>query len=156
MRDGNKLDFVRSDFNRAAWDDFAQRGGIQQARLFQALLYQSQGEARSVDRHVQVAKDVRQRPDMVLVTVGQHNRSDFRAILLQIRNVRNDKVDSQKLGFRKHHARVDDDEVVAEPQHHHVHAELAESAERNGSQGVRGFMCGSTWGLAQRDIDSTT
>ena len=73
------------------------------------------------------------------MAVRQHDCAYLRAILLQIRNVRYDQIDAEQFRFRKHHARVDDEDVVAEPQRHHVHAEFAETAERNGCEGLRGL-----------------
>src|SRR5207253_1453922 len=91
---------------------------------FQPLFHQRQGEARPVNRDVKVAKDVRKRADMILMTVGENDCANFRAVLLQIGNVRNDKVNSKKLRFREHHAGIDDDDVVAKSQHQHVHTEF--------------------------------
>ena len=61
------------------------------------------------------------------------------AILLQIGDVGNDQVDAEQFGFGEHHAGVDDDDVVAEAQRHHVHAEFAETAEGNCGEGLRGL-----------------
>ena len=137
---GNEFDFEWADFDRAAGQDFAQRGGIEQARFFHALFHERQREARSVQRNIQIAKNVRQRADVIFMAVRQHNRANLRPVLLEVGNVRNDQVDAQKLGLREHHARVDDDDVVAEPQHHHVHAEFTEPPERNGGEGPRCFV----------------
>src|SRR5439155_4309993 len=49
-------------------------------------------------------------------------------------------------GFREHHAGIDDDDVVAVAQRHHVHAEFAETAERNCEKGLQR--------LGQRDVSS--
>ena len=65
---------------------------------------------------------------MIFMTVGEHDRANFRPVLLEIGNIRNDEVDAQKFGFREHHAGINDDDVVAELQHQHVHAEFAEPA----------------------------
>ena len=56
------------------------------------------------------------------------------AILLQVGDVGNDDVDAEQFGFREHHARVDHQDVVPGAQGHHVHAEFAQSAERNSPQ----------------------
>ena len=71
--------------------------------------------------------------------VRQHNRANVPAILLQISDVGNDQVDAQELRFREHHARVDDDDLVAEPQCHHVHSEFAETTQGDGGEGLRGL-----------------
>ena len=62
-----------------------------------------------------------------------------RAILLQIGDIGNNQVNAEQFGFGEHHARVNDDDVVTETQGHHVHAEFAETAERNCREGLRGL-----------------
>jgi hypothetical protein len=50
-------------------------------------------------------------------------------VLLQVRHVRNYDIDAEQLGFGEHHARVDDDNVIAKTQRHHVHAEFPQAAQ---------------------------
>ncbi len=76
---------------------------------------------------------------MVFVAVSEDDGTDVSAILLEIGDVGNDEVDAEKLRFGEHHAGVDDEDVVAESQGHHVHAEFAETAERDGGEGLRRF-----------------
>ncbi len=83
---------------------------------------------------------------MILVAVRQHNRAHMLAMLLEIRNVGDDEVDSQQFGLREHHAGIDHDDVVAVAQRHHVHAELAETTEGNYEKRLQR--------LAQRDVIS--
>ncbi len=141
VRHGDEFNLVGADFNEAAREHFAERRGLQQSRFVEAFFYQCQRETRSVHRNIQIAQDVGQRANVIFVAVRQHNGPDVRAILLQIRDIRNHQIDAQKFRFGEHHARVDDDDVVTEPQRHHVHAEFAEAAERNGGEGMRGLTC---------------
>ena len=60
----------------------------------------------------------------------QHERGDA-ALLLQVRQIRNDPIDAEQLGIREHDAGVDDDRRLAPGERQHVHAELAEPAERD-------------------------
>ncbi len=76
---------------------------------------------------------------MVFVAVGEDDGANVSAVLFEVGDVRNDEVNAEELGFGKHHAGVDDEDVVAEPEGHHVHAEFAEAAERDGGEGLRGF-----------------
>ena len=71
---------------------------------------------------------VRNGADVVLVPVRQDHRPD--RILLQLAQIRDDQIHAQQLGLRKHHAGINQDGGVAAGDHHHVHAELAEAAER--------------------------
>ena len=52
-------------------------------------------------------------------------------ILKQVRDVGNNDVDAQQLGFGKHQAGIDHDDVIAIADGHAVHPELAHPAERN-------------------------
>jgi hypothetical protein len=69
---------------------------------------------------------------VIFVTVGENNGADEGAILLEVRDVWDDEIDAQEFGFREHHAGVDDEDVVADPEGHHVHAKFAETAEWDG------------------------
>src|SRR6266513_180946 len=79
------------------------------------------------------------RPGMIFMAVRQHDCADLRAVLLQVGDVGNDQINAKEFRLREHHARVDDDDFVTEPQCHHVHAEFAEAAQRNGGEGLRGL-----------------
>ena len=127
VRNGYKFDFERVDFDEAAGHDFTQRRGVEKAGFVEALFDQREREARAVHRNVEVAKDVGKRADVVFVAVGQYDRADEMAILFEIGDVGNDEVDAEEFGFWEHHSGVDDDDVVAEAQHHHVHSEFAET-----------------------------
>ena len=67
---------------------------------------------------------------MILVAVRQHERGRA-ALLLQIGQVRDDAVHAEQVGIREHDAGVDDDGRVTPGERQHVHAELAEAAERH-------------------------
>ena len=73
----------------------------------------------------------RHRADVVFVAVGQDQRADVLAVLLEVSEIGRDDVDAQQFGFGEHHPGVDDDDVVAVAQGHAVHAELAQPAERD-------------------------
>ena len=139
VRHGNEFNFIRPDLHQPPGQHFAQRARLQQARFIQPLFHQRQRETRPVHRNVQIAQDIRQRPDVIFMPVRQHNRANVRAVLFQVSDVGNDQVDAQELRFREHHARVDDDDLVAEPQCHHVHSEFAEATQGDGGEGLRGL-----------------
>ena len=114
--------------------DFVQFRCIEQAVLFELFAHQRQRELRAVNRHVQIAKDVGNRADVVLVRVRQHDGAHHVLVLLQVSDVGDDDVHAQQFLLGEHQARVDHDNVVAGAEGHHVHAELAQSAQRNGPQ----------------------
>ena len=134
VRDVDVFDAEASDLRAIAGLHFAQVGRIQQPVFLQPLAHQRQRESGAVDRHVQVAQDVGQGADVIFVPVRQHDGAHPIAILLEVGDVRNDDVHAEQFGFRKHHPGIDDDDVVAAAQHEHVHAELAQPAERNSPQ----------------------
>ena len=139
VRDGDKFDFEWADFDEAAGDDFAERGGVEQAGFFEAFFDQREREARAINGHVEVAQNIGKRADVIFVAVREHDGADVLAILLQVGDVGNDEVDAEEFGFGEHHAGVDDDDVVAEAKRHHVHAEFAETTEGNCGEGLRGL-----------------
>ncbi len=71
------------------------------------------------------------------MTVREDDGADARAVLLKVGNIRDDQIHAQKLGFWEHHARVDDEDVLAITQREHVHSEFAKAAERDGCEGGR-------------------
>ncbi len=101
-------------------------GGV---ALLELVLDEGQRQRGAVDRAVEERQHVRHGADVILVAVRQHQRGD--AVLLQLPQVRNDQVDAEQLRLGEHHARIDEDGRVAAGDDHHVHAELAEPAERD-------------------------
>ena len=53
------------------------------------------------------------------------------------RQVRDDEIDAEQLGLGKHDAGIDEDSGIPAGDEQHVHAELAESAERDDVDGRR-------------------
>ena len=102
--------------------------------LFETPLDQRKRERGPVDRHVELGEEESDRADMVLVTVRQQQRAHMLAVLFEERQIRRDDVHAEQFGFGKHHSGVDHDDVVAVPEGHHVHPELAQSAERDDLQ----------------------
>src|SRR5262249_2733896 len=127
--DGNGMNREGADFEAVAGANFAQVGFLQQAVLVEFVFDIRQREFRAPDRHFQLGKHPGQGADVVLVAVRENNRAYPLTILDQIRNVRNDDVDAEQLGFGEHHARVDDNDVIAPAYGHAVHAEFAEAAQ---------------------------
>ena len=62
---------------------------------------------------------------MIFVSVSEDNSANSLAILSQVRNVGDNYVDAEQLGFGEHEPRIDDNNVVPPPHGHAVHAELA-------------------------------
>ena len=109
---------------------------VLEAVLAQLRLDQRQRQRRAVDRAVDERHHVRHAADVILVAVRQHERGDA-PLLLQVGQVRNDPIDAQQFGIGEHDARVDDDGRLAPGERQHVHAELAETAERDDFEHLR-------------------
>ena len=80
--DVDEFDFVGTDLYGFAGADFVQLGVIEQAVFFEFLANQSQSEFCAVDGDVEVAKNIRNGADVVLVAVSEDNGANGGAVLL--------------------------------------------------------------------------
>ncbi len=131
MRDADGQDREDAEVEAAAGKDLDELGVVEEAMLFELALDVGQGELGAVDRDVELGEDPREAADVVLVAVGEDDAADFAAVFDEVADVGDDDVDAEELFFGEHEAGVDDEDVVAEVKGETVHAELAESAERD-------------------------
>ena len=123
--------------------------------LLDLVAEQAAGERRGVDRHArELGQDVRQGADVVLVGMGDQERLDVGAALLEVGDVGDDEVDPEHLLVGEHEAAVDDDDLVAVLEDVHVLADLPHPAERDDAERLvdwsdRACM-GSVW--AQKSV----
>ena len=129
MRHADEFDGERTDRHAVARPDGDERAPFD-AVLGQLRLDERERQRRAVDRAVDVGQDVRNGADVILVPVRQHERGGA-PFLLQVREIGNDPIHAEQFGIGEHDAGVDDDRRLAPGERQHVHAELAESAERN-------------------------
>ena len=127
----------RADLEALSGTDLAQVGVVEKLVLVELIFDVGQGELGAPDGNIQFAENPGQGADVVFVAVREHDAAHMLAILQQVRNVGDDDVDAQQLGFGKHEAGVDHDDVVAVADGHAVHTELAHPAQRNNMQ----FSC---------------
>ena len=85
----------------------------------------------------EVADHPRQRAEMVLVAVRDHDRLDRVDVLAQVREVGQDEVDAHHLGRREAQAAVDDDDPAVVLDDRHVLADLADASEREDAEFAR-------------------
>ena len=105
---------------------------VSEAKFVKFLSYQSQREARTVNRHFgQTRHNVRHGPDVVLVAVGQHPTLDECGVLLQILDAGNDKVHAHHGGIREGEAAVYQQNLVFIAVSEHILADFAHTAQRN-------------------------
>ena len=103
--------------------------------LLDLVAEQAAGQGARVDRHArELGQDVRQAADVVLVGVGDQERLDVGAALLEVGDVGDDEVDAEHLLVGEHEPAVDDDDVVAVLEDVHVLADLAHPAERDDAE----------------------
>ena len=82
----------------------------------------------------EVTDDPRQRADVVLVAVGDHDRLDRVDVLAQVREVRQHEVDAHHLGRREAQAAVDDDDPAVVLDDRQVLTDFAYASEREDAQ----------------------
>jgi len=128
--DADELHAERADGDALARTHRHERVRAGEIVLRELRLDERKRQRRPVDRAVDERRHVRHGADVILVTVRQHERGSA-PFLLQVRQVRNDPVHAQQLGVGEHDACVDEDRRLAPREREHVHAEFAESAERN-------------------------
>ena len=74
---------------------------------------------------------------MVFVAMGQEDATDLIFSFNDRRNVRDDQVDAEHVGFRKHQATVDDQQTACGLYDHHVEADFAQASQRQDTNRVR-------------------
>src|SRR4030095_7881895 len=99
--------------------------------FLQFALSQSGGEVRAVNGYVEFFQDVRERAEVVFVSVSEDNRSDVLTVLFEEIEVRNTDVNAIGCLFRKSHTGVEDEHFILITHRHAVHSKLAYTAERN-------------------------
>src|SRR3954470_21920592 len=97
--------------------------------FFELRFHERQRQGGAIHGTVDVGQNVCNGADVILVSMGQHQRRQL--VLLELPQIRNDQIDTEQLRLRKHDAGIDQDGGVAAGDDHHVHAELAQAPERN-------------------------
>ena len=94
----NAFDTKRRDVPRHPGGDFVHVRRVFQVMLCEFVGQESECQAGAEDRHVEVLQNIRQRADMVLVRVSEHDGFELVSSLQQIADVRDDQIDAQKIG----------------------------------------------------------
>ena len=114
----------------------AQRAALGQARdaVVELVLEQLHGHFAAVDGRLELAHQVRQAADVVLMAVGDEDAAHAVAVLQHIGEIRDDRVDARHRLVREDLAAIDDDDVAAVFVGRHVLADLAHAAQRDHAQ----------------------
>ncbi len=78
-------------------------------------------------REIEPGQHIGQRADVILVTMGNKDAANAVQFIVQIGGVGDDQVDAKHLLIGKHQSRVDDDDIFAVLDGHHVLANLAQA-----------------------------
>ena len=97
--------------------------------LIQLTFRQTQSEVRRVNRHIDFLQDIRQRAQVIFMSVRENDGHNVLPVLLEDIEIRNAHVDAVDTLFGKAHAGIEHEHFVAEPQQSAVHSELADTAE---------------------------
>ena len=134
VADPERHDVERADVDLVAGLEGEDRVVVELV-LLDLVAEEAAGERAGIDRHArELGQDEGQRADVVLVGVGDEERPDLVAVLLEIADVGDDEVDAEHLLVGEHEAAVDDDDVVAVLEHVHVLADLPHPAERDDAE----------------------
>ena len=127
------VDADEADAEAADVDDVALHDRMQVARvdavLLETALEDAERQARAVDRHVDLLEDVRQRADVVLVAVRQHDGLDLVLVLDEVADIRDDEVDAEHVFIREHQSRIDDEDLIIHADDSHILADLPQTSE---------------------------
>ena len=134
VRDLDGVNGERPDLEAFSRTHFAQVGVVEELVFVELVFDVGQRELGAPHWDVEFAENPGQRADVVFVPVRENDAADVLAVLDQVGNVGDDDVHAEQFGFGEHQAGVDDDDVVSPADGHAVHAELAQSAERNNMQ----------------------
>ena len=103
--------------------------------LVELRLDEPEREPRRVERlDANLAQQVRQRADVILVRVGEHDGQHLAP--LQVSEVGENQVDAEVLVPREREPRIDHDRLAPGLEDGHVLADLAEPAERDDPQSL--------------------
>jgi hypothetical protein len=66
---------------------------------------------------------------VVFMAVGEEYAANLVAFFPEAGNIRNYQIDTEHMGFRKHESAVDNDDIIAMLEEHHIEADFAQPTE---------------------------
>lgn len=131
MVDVDEFGFKTAELHRVSRLDRVQLSLLCQLVLVQLVFEDAERQPRSVYRRVYRPQNVRDRSDVILVTVGYQYSADFVRVLLEICYVRNNEVDSEHVVVRKRKSAVYNYDIVLVLENGDVLSYLVETAEHH-------------------------
>src|SRR5215212_1367920 len=104
--------------------------------LLQLAAYEPERELGCVDRNIELAQQIRQRPHMVLMTVRENYALQLVRVLPQVCEVRKNKIDARHLLVRERHTGVHQYYSARLAHGRHVLADLTQPSEGHDLQGL--------------------
>ncbi len=115
--------------------------GVHHLVLRKFVLNQSDGQLCSVNRNIDLLENIRQRSDVVLMSVCDDKALDLVDVVLQIGDIRDDTVDSEHVILRKGETAVHHNDTVLIFEGSNVHSDLLQAAQRDNFQSGAGYLC---------------
>ena len=99
--------------------------------LFEFAFSKTSSEVGTVNRNVELLKDIRKRAEMILVSVSEDDGGYVLPIRFEKLEVRNRNINAVSRLFMKAHYGVEDNHLVAISKSHAIHSKLTNTAEWN-------------------------
>ena len=104
---------------------------IKQVVFPQFVLNERHGQCGCIDRNIDITDHKRQRTDMILMTVRDDKTFYTFYIFFQIRDIRNDKINSEHVILGKGQSAIDNDNRITVFKRGDVHADCLQPSEGN-------------------------
>ena len=130
MRSVYEFDPEAADFGFVIGFDAMQQNVVEHFMLFEFAFGKRHRKARSINRQIEFLQKIRQRADVVFVSVRQYQRGQITAKFFQKIEIRYRNINAVRSFFGKAHSRVNDDHLIAVTDAHAVHPEFADAAKR--------------------------
>jgi len=128
--DMDRFDREAAERDLLARADLVEDGAGRQAMLFEFILDKADREPCGVNRHIEFFQQIRQAADVILVSVGDEQTLDTVFVLKHIGEVRDDKIDTEHIIFRKNRTAVHENHIALALIQGDVFTDLAQTAQR--------------------------
>ena len=127
----DKLDPELSEIDRLPKLDYLTSCLIRQIMLSQLVLNDSHRQPGGIDRNIHLFQNIGQRPDMVLMPVGNHKSFHLLGMIPQIRDIRDHQIDPQHFILRERQAAVYHNNTVFILEGSNIKSNLFQPSQRN-------------------------
>ena len=96
-------------------------------------------QLRAIDRHIEFLQHIRERPDMILMAMREHDGLHLVAIFHEICDVWNHEVNAKHVVLREHETSINQKNLVPISHDRHIFADFPQSAQGNNLQFLSTF-----------------